>query len=107
MDGSLDTGWYDRNHYLLIATDAHDVAPAIDGTRPTEAQARDRLGLMAAHHASVASADWYPLPSVLATWCRAGSADGADSDTAMHRALDPPADPGRPWSTLAEDLTAN
>ncbi|MFJ6792695.1 phosphatidylinositol-specific phospholipase C domain-containing protein [Streptomyces sp. NPDC091268] len=65
--GSIDTAWYDRNHYLLIATDAHDVAPAIDGTRPTEAQARERLALMAAHHASITSADWYPLPSVLAT----------------------------------------
>ncbi|MFD9338758.1 phosphatidylinositol-specific phospholipase C domain-containing protein [Streptomyces sp. NPDC060028] len=65
--GAVDTAWYDRNHYLLIATDAHNVAPAIDGTRPTEAQARERVALMAAHHASIASADWYPLPSVLAT----------------------------------------
>ncbi|MEW2135266.1 phosphatidylinositol-specific phospholipase C domain-containing protein [Streptomyces sp. NPDC005409] len=65
--GSIDTGWYDRNHYLLIATDAHNVAPAIDGTHPTEAQARDRLALLAGHHASVISADWYPLPQVLAT----------------------------------------
>ncbi|MEU4731959.1 phosphatidylinositol-specific phospholipase C domain-containing protein [Streptomyces sp. NPDC023588] len=65
--GSIDTGWYDRNHYLLIATDAHNVAPAIDGTNPTEAQARDRLAFLAGHHASVISADWYPLPQVLAT----------------------------------------
>ncbi|WP_405832596.1 phosphatidylinositol-specific phospholipase C domain-containing protein [Streptomyces sp. NBC_00105] len=65
--GAVDTGWYDRNHYLLIATDAHNVAPAIDSTRPTEAQARDRLALLAGHHASIASADWYPLPQVLAT----------------------------------------
>lgn len=66
-DGSIDTGWYDRNHYLLIATDAQGVAPAIDGVHPTEAQALDRLALMAGHHASIASADWYPLPKVLAT----------------------------------------
>ncbi|QES47526.1 hypothetical protein DEJ50_06485 [Streptomyces venezuelae] len=65
--GSIDTGWYDRNHYLLIATDAHNVAPAIDGTRPTEVQARERLALLAGKHASVISADWYPLPSVLGT----------------------------------------
>ncbi|MGW2994493.1 phosphatidylinositol-specific phospholipase C domain-containing protein [Streptomyces sp. NPDC001193] len=65
--GSIDTAWYDRNHYLLIATDAQAVAPAIDGVHPTEAQARERVALMAAHHASIASADWYPLPSVLAT----------------------------------------
>lgn len=65
--GSIDTGWYDRNHYLVIATDAHGVAPAIDSTRPTEAQARDRLALLAGHHASIVSADWYPLPQVLGT----------------------------------------
>ncbi|MCX5010963.1 MULTISPECIES: phosphatidylinositol-specific phospholipase C domain-containing protein [unclassified Streptomyces] len=65
--GSIDTAWYDRNHYLVIATDAHNVAPAIDATRPTEAQARDRLALLAGHHASIVSADWYPLPQVLAT----------------------------------------
>ncbi|MEU9148852.1 phosphatidylinositol-specific phospholipase C domain-containing protein [Streptomyces sp. NPDC048349] len=65
--GAIDTGWYDRNHYLVIATDAHNVAPAIDSTRPTEAQARDRLAFLAGHHASIVSADWYPLPQVLAT----------------------------------------
>ncbi|WP_412076325.1 phosphatidylinositol-specific phospholipase C domain-containing protein [Streptomyces xanthophaeus] len=65
--GSVDTGWYDRNHYLLIATDAHNVAPAIDSTWPTEVQARDRLALLAGRHASIVSADWYPLPQVLAT----------------------------------------
>ncbi|MGW0395391.1 phosphatidylinositol-specific phospholipase C domain-containing protein [Streptomyces sp. NPDC003042] len=65
--GSIDTGWYDRNHYLLIATDAHNVAPAIDSTRPTETEARGRVTLLAGRHASIASADWYPLPSVLAT----------------------------------------
>ncbi|MFJ7204381.1 phosphatidylinositol-specific phospholipase C domain-containing protein [Streptomyces sp. NPDC098789] len=65
---AIDTGWYDRNHYLLIATDAQGVAPAIDGTRPTEAQARDRVALLAGqYHASVVSADWYPLPAVLAS----------------------------------------
>ena len=63
----VDTAWYDRNHYLVVMTDAHNVAPAIDGTNPTETQARDRVGLLAGRHASVVSADWYPLPSVLAT----------------------------------------
>jgi hypothetical protein len=46
-------------------TDAHGVAPAIDGTNPTEQQARDRVALLAGRHASVVSADWYPLPQVL------------------------------------------
>ncbi|OEJ34351.1 hypothetical protein [Streptomyces subrutilus] len=50
-----------------LDTAARAVAPAIDSTRPTQAQARDRLALLAGHHASVVSADWYPLPQVLAT----------------------------------------
>ncbi|MFF5444030.1 phosphatidylinositol-specific phospholipase C domain-containing protein [Streptomyces sp. NPDC012888] len=65
--GSIDTGWYHRNNYLVVATSAHSVAPAIDGVRPTEAEALARLSLMAGRHASVVSADWYPLPSVLRT----------------------------------------
>ncbi|MER6997653.1 phosphatidylinositol-specific phospholipase C domain-containing protein [Streptomyces sp. NPDC000410] len=72
--GSIDTGWYDRNHYLVVMTDAHNVAPAIDGTNPTEAQARDRVGLLAGRHASVVSADWYPLPGVLGTVLPRGTA---------------------------------
>jgi hypothetical protein len=70
--GTVDTGWYDRNHYLVVMTDAHNVAPAIGGTNPTETQARDRVALLAGRHASVVSADWYPLPSVLATVARRG-----------------------------------
>ncbi|MER7764884.1 phosphatidylinositol-specific phospholipase C domain-containing protein [Streptomyces sp. NPDC097619] len=62
----VDTAWYDQRHYLLIMTSAHAVAPAIDGTRPTEAQARDRLALLASRHASVITSDWHPLPAVLA-----------------------------------------
>ena len=65
--GSIDTSWYDRNHYLVVMTDAQGVAPAIDGTNPTETQARDRVALLAGRSASVVSADWYPLPAVLAT----------------------------------------
>lgn len=65
--GSIDTGWYDSRHYLVVMTDAHNVAPAIDGTSPTEPQARERVALLAGRHASVVSADWYPLPAVLAT----------------------------------------
>ncbi|MEV3987452.1 phosphatidylinositol-specific phospholipase C domain-containing protein [Streptomyces sp. NPDC049837] len=65
--GSIDTAWYDSRHYLVVMTDAHKVAPAIDGTNPTETQARERVALLAGRHASVVSADWYPLPSVLST----------------------------------------
>ncbi|MGW0732075.1 phosphatidylinositol-specific phospholipase C domain-containing protein [Streptomyces sp. NPDC002851] len=67
-DGAaIDTGWYDRRHYLLVMTDAHAVPPAIDAVRPAEQDARDRVALLAGRHASIASADWYPLPDVLAT----------------------------------------
>lgn len=69
----FDTAWYDRRHYLVVMTDAHAVAPAIDGTNPTEAQARDRVALLAGRHASIVSADWHPLPSVLATVVERGA----------------------------------
>ncbi|GHE68086.1 lipoprotein [Streptomyces longispororuber] len=65
--GSVDTKWYADRGYLVVMTDAHKVPPAIDGTRPTETQARDRVTLLARRHASVVSADWYPLPGVLST----------------------------------------
>ncbi|MGX1849368.1 Ca2+-dependent phosphoinositide-specific phospholipase C [Streptomyces sp. NBC_01456] len=67
LNGSIDTAWYDTRHYLLIMTDAHNVPPAIDATHPTEAQALSRVGQLASAHASFATADWYPLPSVLKT----------------------------------------
>jgi hypothetical protein len=62
---NIDTAWYDTRHYILTMTDAQNVAPAIDGTRPTEDEARARVKDLAARHASFATADWYPLPSVL------------------------------------------
>ncbi|MEU9112912.1 phosphatidylinositol-specific phospholipase C domain-containing protein [Streptomyces sp. NPDC048483] len=67
LNGTIDTAWYDTRHYLLIMTDAHKVPPEIDGTHPTEAEALARVGQLAAAHASFATADWYPLPSVLKT----------------------------------------
>lgn len=65
IDGGIDTSWYDANHYFLIMTDAQNVSPAIDGTNPTVQQATDRVHLLASHHASVASADWRTLTTVL------------------------------------------
>ncbi|MDH6222031.1 hypothetical protein [Streptomyces pseudovenezuelae] len=47
--------------------DAHKVAPEIDGTRPTEADALARVRRLAYAYASFATTDWYPLPSVLKT----------------------------------------
>ncbi|PRH80351.1 hypothetical protein C6N75_04705 [Streptomyces solincola] len=63
--GSVDTGWYARGGYLVVMTDAHKVAPAIDGVRPSEAQARERVALLAGRHATVVSADWHGTPAVL------------------------------------------
>lgn len=64
-DGTIDTAWYQEHGYLVVMTDAHKAAPPIDGTHPTEQQARDRVRHLAAAHASIATADWYPLPQVL------------------------------------------
>ncbi|MFE3775573.1 phosphatidylinositol-specific phospholipase C domain-containing protein [Streptomyces sp. NPDC059122] len=74
LDGTIDTSWYDARHYLLVMTDAHKVPPALDATHPTEAEALARVGKLAAAHASFATADWYPLPSVLATVVPRGGA---------------------------------
>ncbi|MGQ4510828.1 Ca2+-dependent phosphoinositide-specific phospholipase C [Streptomyces sp. DW26H14] len=64
VTNSIDLNWYDQNHYFVVLTDAQNVAPAIDGTNPTEQQAKDRLNLLAADHASIVSADWRSLPAV-------------------------------------------
>jgi hypothetical protein len=65
LQNGIDTAWYDARHYLLVMTDAHNVAPAISGTAPTEQQARDRAALLAARHASYLTSDWSRLPAVL------------------------------------------
>lgn len=67
VGNGMDTAWYDQRHYLLIMTDGQNVAPAIDGTNPSEADALARVDLLAKEHASIVTADWYPLPSVLST----------------------------------------
>jgi len=73
-NGTIDTSWYDDRHYLVVMTDAQNVPPAIDGTNPTQQQALDRVTLLARQHASVVSADWYPLPAVLSTVVPRGTA---------------------------------
>jgi calcium-dependent phosphoinositide phospholipase C len=62
VTGGIDTGWYDANHYLLIMTDAQNVAPAVPAG--DAAAARARVAQLAAAHASVASSDWSALPDV-------------------------------------------
>ncbi|MGD9482009.1 phosphatidylinositol-specific phospholipase C domain-containing protein [Streptomyces sp. TRM70308] len=65
--GDIDTGWYARNGYLLVMTDAHAVPPALDPRQPDEAAARARVAELAEAHATIVSTDWTPLPGVLST----------------------------------------
>jgi hypothetical protein len=64
LNGTIDTSWYDTNHYLLFMTDAQNVAPALDDLNPAPADAAARVALLAKAHASIASNDWRTLPSV-------------------------------------------
>lgn len=57
--------WYDANHYYVVMTDGQNVAPAIDAKNPTVDQANQRVASLAAQHASVVTADWTGLTTVL------------------------------------------
>ena len=61
----IDTSWYDARHYLLVMTDAQNVAPKLDDTSPSAAQASARVSQLAADHASFVSCDWRGLTTVL------------------------------------------
>lgn len=61
----IDTSWYSNNHYILVMTDAQNVAPALSDTAPSQADAQARVAQLAADHASVVSCDWTGLPAVL------------------------------------------
>lgn len=63
--GSGGTAWFDTNHYYLVMTDAHRVAPAIDQHNPTVQQASQRVADLAGQHASMVSSDWAGLSPVL------------------------------------------
>lgn len=62
---SVDTSFYSNNHYILIMTDAQNVAPTLSDTAPSQADAQARVAQLAADHASVVSCDWTGLPAVL------------------------------------------
>lgn len=64
LNGSIDTSWYDTNHYLLFMTDAQNVPPTLDDTGPAVADAQARVEQLAKAHATVASNDWRGLPAV-------------------------------------------
>ena len=57
------TQWYDTNHYLVVVTDAEDVAPALSDTAPTLADAQARVAELAADGASFVSTDWTTAPA--------------------------------------------
>lgn len=61
---SVDTSWYDTNHYILTMTDAQNVAPTLSDTAPSQADAQARVALLASKHASIVSNDWTGLPAV-------------------------------------------
>ncbi|WP_410809749.1 phosphatidylinositol-specific phospholipase C domain-containing protein [Micromonospora sp. 067-2] len=65
VTGGIDTAWYATNHYLLVMTDAQNVPPAVPSSDPDAASAR--VADLAAHHATIASADWATLPAVVST----------------------------------------
>jgi hypothetical protein len=62
---SVDTSWYSNNHYILVMTDAQNVAPALSDTAPSQSDAQARVAQLTADHASVVSCDWTGLPAVL------------------------------------------
>ncbi|AUS80840.1 hypothetical protein C1701_23635 [Actinoalloteichus sp. AHMU CJ021] len=67
----VDTAWYHERNYVLLMTNSHSVAPAIDANHPTEQEARDRLHLLAGEHASIVSSDWRD-PGVLSAVAQRG-----------------------------------
>ncbi|WP_406142104.1 phosphatidylinositol-specific phospholipase C domain-containing protein [Streptomyces sp. NBC_01089] len=64
LGGTIDTSWYDTHHYMLVMTDAQNVAPVLDDRNPSASDAQARVAQLAAAHASVASNDWTGLPQV-------------------------------------------
>jgi len=65
VGGGIDTSWYDDNHYYLVMTGAHEVAPVLDSRSPDPAAATQRVEDLAADHASIVSTDWYDLDEVV------------------------------------------
>lgn len=62
VNNGYDTSFYSANHYILIATGADGVSPAISSTNPTDAEVAARLALLAGDHASLITSDWSAKP---------------------------------------------
>jgi len=58
-----NTEWYNTNHYLVIATDAYNVSPALSSTDPSLSDAQARVALLASDSASFVSTDWTTSPA--------------------------------------------
>ncbi len=58
-----NTEWYNANHYLVVATDAYDVTPALSSTDPALADAQARVALLASDSVSFVSTDWTTSPA--------------------------------------------
>ena len=65
VTGGIDPKWYDDNHYYLVMTAGHEVAPVLDRRLPDVAAAERRIADLAKAHASIVSTDWYALSGVL------------------------------------------
>ncbi|MFF2203637.1 phosphatidylinositol-specific phospholipase C domain-containing protein [Streptomyces sp. NPDC058145] len=63
VNKGYDTSFYSANHYILIATGADGVSPAISSTDPADAEVAARLALLARNHASVITSDWAAKPA--------------------------------------------
>ncbi|MBR7828818.1 hypothetical protein KDK95_21090 [Actinospica sp. MGRD01-02] len=57
-----NTEWYNANHYLVVATDAENVSPALSDTAPSLSDAQARVALLAADSVSFVSTDWSNSP---------------------------------------------
>jgi hypothetical protein len=68
VTGGINPQWYDDNHYYLVMTAAHDIAPTLGGRSPNSAAAAKRVADLAKAHASIVSTDWFSVTDgVLAT----------------------------------------
>ena len=67
ISSGIDTSWYDGHHYLLIMTDAYNVAPALAVNSPSVADAQARVALLAHDHATIVSTDWASVPGIPST----------------------------------------
>ncbi|MGR6998956.1 hypothetical protein ACU686_13760 [Yinghuangia aomiensis] len=87
-----DTTWYERNHFLVVLTNAHDPEPAMNRTHPKAAAAAARVARLAAAGASFVSTDWsttHPVLSDLLPAAEAGLCPWSSRRRGAGRRLSP------------------